>query len=985
MDENKQMPKEPTKKEKAEQAGKDVAEVAAKGAANYLGGPVGGAIANKVTQTKMGQKALNAAGKTLAKNPISKNTLSKAQPAIQNAKPMLNAAAGGLGGNAGGAANAAKGATGAVQNANSLSNSTNNSSNPSTSSSSAKNNSGFGSSKSGLFSSSLNSSEQTGTASGDFIGGLKKSKKIIGILIAVMPIIFPLFLVLLVAFIIMGQIMAVVENIQEIAIKVDTGIEKYVNFFQGDGWATNEESFFNQLNEEYKRFPFTGGDSLDVPLIASTIHYSVITDLEQYEEKELEKSEENSNLFDMLQKGMVEAKQTSYFYDVAKEKLGTTNTLWPGQKRLMGHIVKTEVTMDKFKDVGTGLTKWAEFFTLVNNTISDTANDAYYESALAYINPITSIPSFIEAYRQMESFKYQTGDAFAGTKYDLENLLYELDEFKDMLNEAYKSATGLKTDENGNYKTDENGWFPAPVVKRTMNYGYDQFKQMKQDLLGMKAILSKNDVDYKSDSDVLEYAKNSSNTELKKLYDSYMKNEQTYKYSYTHYLEKVYIPFTYFYDREAPANEVARIIDEIYDQRDYYYYLIGEQTDVIGGCGYTYSGEPVSVDINVDMITNMYVNVLEYGEKSRTSTNIAETVSLKEYVTGVLYRELGATVHDSEEYLKANIIAIKSFTVGRPRVMGDPIKNEGDKYYLNMRNNTNDQVYCSLTKGCLDAPSNAKPAPSQELVDYISKLYDEVANEFLYDSASGNFTGSYRDKASTCAAAGATGHCMGQKESKKMGEDGETWETILGTFYEESIGIVDITTSKLSTSVVTCIAPGLQLGHSGYQIRTAAPTSGNQYFTPPWNGSTLGQCAWYAKGRALEIVDTVNASQEKKDLAIETIKQIYANGNQWYHPKLIEVFAHSTDYTMPRPGAIVSYDWVSPDEKGNRYGHVAIVEKVEGDLVYVSDGWNSCGGAYGQASWNCIGFGYRALTIEQMKNMGRPDRYKFIGYVYLLD
>jgi hypothetical protein len=63
----------------------------------------------------------------------------------------------------------------------------------------------------------------------------------------------------------------------------------------------------------------------------------------------------------------------------------------------------------------------------------------------------------------------------------------------------------------------------------------------------------------------------------------------------------------------------------------------------------------------------------------------------------------------------------------------------------------------------------------------------------------------------------------------------------------------------------------------------------------------------------------------------------------------------------------------------------AIVEKVEGDKVYVSDGWNGCGGAYGEATWNCVRFGYRALTIEQMKNMGRPEKYTFIGYVYLLD
>jgi hypothetical protein len=149
------------------------------------------------------------------------------------------------------------------------------------------------------------------------------------------------------------------------------------------------------------------------------------------------------------------------------------------------------------------------------------------------------------------------------------------------------------------------------------------------------------------------------------------------------------------------------------------------------------------------MIANIYVNVLKYGERSRKSTNIAETVPLKDYVIGVAYRALGASVSDNEEYLKANIIAIKSYTLGRPITMGDGIKQVGDKYYINMRNSTNDQVYCSLTKGCMDAiDGNRKPAPSQALIDYLGRLYDEVADKFLYDSQAENFVGSFRNKAS---------------------------------------------------------------------------------------------------------------------------------------------------------------------------------------------------------------------------------------------
>lgn len=89
--------KEPTKKEKANEAGKDVAEVVGKGAANYLGGPIGGAVYDKVAKTKVGQKALGMAGKTISRNPLMRNALAKNATNIKKAKPLLNSAAGGIG------------------------------------------------------------------------------------------------------------------------------------------------------------------------------------------------------------------------------------------------------------------------------------------------------------------------------------------------------------------------------------------------------------------------------------------------------------------------------------------------------------------------------------------------------------------------------------------------------------------------------------------------------------------------------------------------------------------------------------------------------------------------------------------------------------------------------------------------------------------------------------------------------------------------
>lgn len=743
MDENngQQMPKEPTKKQKAQQAGKDVAEIAAKGAANYFGGPLGGAVANKIAQTKLGQNVLNSAGKNISRNPIAKNALSKAQPAIQQAKPMLDTASNGLGGNSIGP-KANMGTDSSIGDS-TKSNGTS-PSNPLSSLFGGKtNNSGFGNNKSGLFS---NSSGQNVSASGDFVQMAKKAKTVIGIISAIAPIVLPVIVVLLIVAMIMSQIMVVSEFLG----KISTGIEKFINFAQGDGWLTNEEFFFAHLQKEYDNFSKTVTEGeLDIPLVAATIHYSKVVDTDIMSETNISEDGNYEEQFGQF----LEKDQTAAFYNIAEDKLGSVNSIFPGEKKLLGHLVETTVRI-KFVNWNTAKTEWEQFFNLINQSIQSTAED----SPLSKLNPVTSIASFLDNFNIIRQYAESTGGINAAGEYDGANLIYECQEFLHVFEEAYASLSGLKTDENGEYTEEQKGAFPTPVVTRTMNYGYDEYKKMQEDMIEIKAILRSNGESVKSNSDALKKAKKSSNTKLQELYNDYKKNELEYEYSYIHYLQKVYIPFTYFYGESPSDEEIDKIVDEIYDQRSFYNYLT----------------------------------------------------------------------------------------------------NEGSVKY------------------------------------------------------------------------------------------------------------------------------GLQLGTNGYQIRVSAPTQDNPYFNYPYVGTNIGQCVWYVKGRATEIIANAQTTEEKKQKALQTMKTMYGNGNQWFSEHLTSVFGSSQDYSQPRPGAIAVYDWTSPDEKGNNYGHSIIVEKVEGNTVYISEGWNSCNGAYGEDSWDCVGFSYHSLTVEQMKNLGK-SKYKFIGYVYLLD
>lgn len=86
-----------TKKEKAEAAGKDVAEVAARGVGRAYGGALGGAAVDAALKTKAGQRIVETASKTVNRNPVARNILAKNQQNISRAKPIANSMMGSMG------------------------------------------------------------------------------------------------------------------------------------------------------------------------------------------------------------------------------------------------------------------------------------------------------------------------------------------------------------------------------------------------------------------------------------------------------------------------------------------------------------------------------------------------------------------------------------------------------------------------------------------------------------------------------------------------------------------------------------------------------------------------------------------------------------------------------------------------------------------------------------------------------------------------
>jgi len=441
----------------------------------------------------------------------------------------------------------------------------------------------FESSAMSLFSSKSNDSGKADITG--FANKALKAKKTLTIISAAMPFVLPAIIIIIVIVVVMGQIMTVRDNINQLVTKFTTGIEKFVNFAQGDGWMTNEDSFFYYLDEQYNNFEKlkSSGDSLDIPLIAATIHYSKQVDFEKYEELEQEDVlNYESEDFEQLG-GSVTKEKTASFYTVAKEKLGSVSSIYPGQKRLLGHL--SQVSLEPgFYDSDSASQYWNDFFSYALNIINDTGIDIKDETVFGYV--VNPIGSFLALYENLEGYLKEYGDLTYGMRYDIANNIYELQEFFHSLTGAYDIA------KNGS--TANSGLFFSIKVTTSMNTGYDEYQDLKQTTLEIKSALTKNNIEFSSDEDAIEKAKNSSNSQIKSLYDKYEEINKRYMYSYTHYLQTLYIPYTYFYKQDYTPTQVDIIIDEIYDQRDFYNYLIDEEEDSGDFSGWKQCGAPWS-------------------------------------------------------------------------------------------------------------------------------------------------------------------------------------------------------------------------------------------------------------------------------------------------------------------------------------------------------------------------------------------------------
>ncbi len=380
-------------------------------------------------------------------------------------------------------------------------------------------------------------------------------------------------------------------------------------------------------------------------------------------------------------------------------------------------------------------------------------------------------------------------------------------------------------------------------------------------------------------------------------------------------------------------------------------------------------------DINYFMKNPIIASQGSYVECSGVTVvddnnNIIGTYTLEDYVAGVLSKE--TYDYFPLESKKALAVAARTYVLSRTNSCKTSIESSSNLQNFNKDIRDSNREVAKATEGQILVDSAGKIFDSeydswncigQNTCTYEKKPYGEIHQVTISDKYLHH-------------AAGGHGCGMSQIAAADLADQGMNYEQILKFFYSDGVQLSSLTRN-------------MGFASGGKYISTAplhkdvASLQNSKWY--PNIGHLTGQCVWYAKNRAQEILYYSNMPEELKQRAITSIQNTSGNGEAWYRNPDGNLFAKSADATQPRAGAIVSWSGGKRQENTNYYyGHVAIIESVNADgTVTISEGWKE--GSWDSASWSTVRYRKFNVTIDYIKQHSYSGKtYYFNGYVYLL-
>lgn len=452
---------------------------------------------------------------------------------------------------------------------------------------------------------------------------------------------------------------------------------------------------------------------------------------------------------------------------------------------------------------------------------------------------------------------------------------------------------------------------------------------------------------------------------------------------YKKYLQDTFIEKFYFKDYKGDDidKKIEQVIDEIYSRVDFYAYLMGEKK----GYKKIYATCPGGVTVNfVDEIN---------GEKQIVET---KSYPLEEYISGVVCAEGYCSAN--MEALKAQAIAARTYALVRTDNCTVPIESSSSDQ--NFQENFLEQGIQAAkeTEGLVLIHNG-----SIFLSEYDSYCYDDESCEYgeengrhyvVYEKLPAGETHKvYLSEKYYGMIGGGHGRGLSQVASYEMADNGSTYDEILKYFYSDGVEIVSmISVIGDFTSSSIMIQDKEELGvrsdtyaEMGVLLLSGENINVSQIYSK--TAGNLGQCPWYAKSRALELILYSDRDEKEKLLAFKAIEAANGHGRSWYDDiTSLDNFEKSNNVEEPRVGAIVSWS-SNASLAGHSYGHVAIIESVnyEKREVVISESWNGAG-ADAENTWENAVYKTRTLTFDQLKNYAGYGNggYTFNGYVYIL-
>ena len=444
---------------------------------------------------------------------------------------------------------------------------------------------------------------------------------------------------------------------------------------------------------------------------------------------------------------------------------------------------------------------------------------------------------------------------------------------------------------------------------------------------------------------------------------------------YKEFLKNEFIRKFYYDNKTGPEidKKIDEVIEQIFLRTEFYENLTNSQNGNNNSQVYAYCSGVTVVDEN---------------------DNILGTYDLEDYVAGVVRHEVAS--NQGEEAHKALAVVARTYTLA--------VTNNCT---VSIESSTNSQM--ATIEDVDDYASRAASATSGKILVYDNQIFATQYDSYCYndsDCVYGEENGKlfveytklpngekhkvYLSREYEQFINGGHGRGLSQVATYEMAANGSTYDEILLYFYSDGVSIVDMNTvlgGYNSSSQPPSSVDDLK-ARSEYYASLGTVVIGGQSFNLSYiyngNASNLGQCVWYARSRALELILTSNMDDETKIQALNAVSSVTANGEGWYSHSSLSMFNKTTDSSMPIPGSIVSWSGGST-VCSPRCGHVAIVESVdyENQTITISEGWNS-GGADGVANWGNVVYQTKTYTFDSIRGYSDPNRFSFNGYVYIL-